>query len=371
MPRHYRDPDSLAAEFGFAFERAPLDFLRPPGMIAERKGKELELFLKAQQAARAEAARREILGPESVTEGTVGASPTEDPEGAIADLRVELGNEERQRAIETDPMARGLRRQLKAREAGLDPANVELARSREALADIAGYRRDAIEGALAQPDLDPLLALDITAGKTIAKPELFRAKRRDGSVGWFTRTRNLAGGYDYAEATDPEGNPLLVPDPGMAGGADRATALQKNTGFLAQTLGISRHDAAVMLTQLKGRPPTEAWDSLTRTVLSLNYGRYARDAQRLYEKTAEVWRVARPGEPVPPPPPKLPVGPSGQPGQSGQPSAAAAAPLGPSPGGGGEPAPAVPPPASRRAGQVYQTPRGPLRWTGTGWLPAN
>lgn len=31
---------------------------------------------------------------------------------------------------------------------------------------------------------------------------------------------------------------------------------------------------------------------------------------------------------------------------------------------------AVPPPAQRVAGQTYSTPRGPMRWTGTGWLPA-
>jgi hypothetical protein len=30
---------------------------------------------------------------------------------------------------------------------------------------------------------------------------------------------------------------------------------------------------------------------------------------------------------------------------------------------------AVPPPAQRISGQVYATPRGPMKWTGTGWLP--
>jgi hypothetical protein len=50
-------------------------------------------------------------------------------------------------------------------------------------------------------------------------------------------------------------------------------------------------------------------------------------------------------------------------------------------GGSGKPAaaPAAPKPAgdaprdakSRKAGAVYQTPKGPMKWTGTGWLPAN
>lgn len=29
----------------------------------------------------------------------------------------------------------------------------------------------------------------------------------------------------------------------------------------------------------------------------------------------------------------------------------------------------VPPPAQRQRNQVYQTPKGPMRWTGTGWVP--
>jgi hypothetical protein len=38
------------------------------------------------------------------------------------------------------------------------------------------------------------------------------------------------------------------------------------------------------------------------------------------------------------------------------------------PSGGGS---AVAPPASaqRQTGQIYNTPRGPMKWTGTGWLP--
>jgi hypothetical protein len=31
---------------------------------------------------------------------------------------------------------------------------------------------------------------------------------------------------------------------------------------------------------------------------------------------------------------------------------------------------AVPPPAARKPGATYQTPKGPMTWTGTGWLPA-
>ena len=37
----------------------------------------------------------------------------------------------------------------------------------------------------------------------------------------------------------------------------------------------------------------------------------------------------------------------------------------------GQPTPTqadIPPPAQRRVGQVYDTPRGPLMWTGEGWV---
>ena len=32
--------------------------------------------------------------------------------------------------------------------------------------------------------------------------------------------------------------------------------------------------------------------------------------------------------------------------------------------------PAIPPPEQRKVGQVFNSPRGPVRWTGTGWVPA-
>lgn len=44
----------------------------------------------------------------------------------------------------------------------------------------------------------------------------------------------------------------------------------------------------------------------------------------------------------------------------------APSPSAPAPAAGGS----VPPPESRVVNQVYQTPRGPMIWTGTGWIPA-
>lgn len=42
--------------------------------------------------------------------------------------------------------------------------------------------------------------------------------------------------------------------------------------------------------------------------------------------------------------------------------------------GAAAPAPSqadIPPPQQRRPNAIYQTPKGPMRWTGTGWIPAN
>jgi hypothetical protein len=47
-------------------------------------------------------------------------------------------------------------------------------------------------------------------------------------------------------------------------------------------------------------------------------------------------------------------------------------PAAPQPGAGTAVAapPNIPPPAQRIRGKIYQTPRGPMVWTGTGWVPA-
>lgn len=47
----------------------------------------------------------------------------------------------------------------------------------------------------------------------------------------------------------------------------------------------------------------------------------------------------------------------------------AAAPAAPAPGPAAPSPATVPPPAQRVVGRIYDTPRGPMAWTGTGWLP--
>lgn len=58
-------------------------------------------------------------------------------------------------------------------------------------------------------------------------------------------------------------------------------------------------------------------------------------------------------------------------GTDGTPQVPTPGPSGAPAGPAATPATAVPPPAQRQAGAVYTTPKGPMRWTGTGWVPAS
>jgi len=314
----------LARKLGFNFEAAPLDVIRPPERIAERKAAELKLFLTARAAAAQQDARGQLLGetafagaaptPQETAAYKPGqpfaaqtrAVPTPGPEGTVdpgleAELQSELRAEELDRAAGRNaPAIAKAQRQLLMKDAGFDLANVALARLREAHAGMAETRGTALGDILGNPDLDPLLGADIAQNKAVFKPQRVKVKRRDGKEVYYDVTPNLAGGHDYQPALDESGEPLQVPT-SAAGNAP--TALQKNTRFLAGALFAGDPDAvekaATLLTQLKGKSPGDAWESLVREVSKMNFGRYARDPQRLYQKTAEIWRVARPNEPLP------------------------------------------------------------------------
>lgn len=332
--------DELAARFGFRFSQNPLDFLRGPAAIARRKQLELKNFLDARAAARASEAREQLLNPPELHAGTTGASPTEDPEGATADLQRALANEEAQR-FAASPTGRFARQALLLKEAGLDPAALELARYRRTRADDAAARAAVIQEILADPNTDPLLRVDIAHNKEVSEPrELVKVRNPDGREVYYHRRRLPTGHEEFLPALDPEGRPLEVP---TSASAYQETALQKNARFIARTMfpgdpdGLRR--AVQLLTVLKDRSPQAAWAQLVSEVSRMQFGRFARDPRRLYEKTLEIWRVARPGEPPPEPPPEAapdaPAAPA--------PDADRAAP------GAAAPAPATPPPDAPRA----------------------
>lgn len=231
--------------------------------------------------------------------GTTGASPTADPAGAVADLQAEMRNEELQRAADQSaPDVAGMRRNLAFKDAGLDENNLATARYHGALAAEQESRRKVIEEALSAPNANPLLRVDIANKKDVFKPTLVKVRQANGKDVYMNQTPTLGGTYTFEPALDDAGNPLqAAPSATAAGGGP--TSLQKDAAFMSRVLGIPLADAVQQLRTLKGKAPEEAWAATVRQVAQMSYGRYARDPKKLYEKSSEIWQVARPGESVP------------------------------------------------------------------------
>ncbi len=382
----------LAQSFGFRPATYPLDFLRGPNTIAERKLEELKFFLEARKAALAEQARRETLGQAALA----GANPTPEelasfkpglpsvldlstpasatpPATGNPPILVPSATPEAQRldvldtaAAKNAPAVEAVRRSLALHDVGINEAQnanaqyiIAHARATGSTTDEAQARFDYVQKQLNNPDLNPLLGLDIAQKKSVFKPQ--RVIQRRGGIDYYMdATPNLSGGTDYTPALDQAGQPLQAPA-GKPLAGDRPTALQKNAAFISRVLFAGDPDAeekaVTLLTQLKGKSPRDAWAALTQFVARLDYGTYAANPDDLYNKTAELWRVSRPGEAIPANVrPASPAAPPGRP-------ATVAKPAGPAIPAG------VPAAPQRKAGTVYQTPRGPMTWTGTGWLP--
>ncbi len=329
--------DRAAEAYGFKFRNKLGDPIFGPDY--RDRLKQLEAVTKAAALLRQAEARKELLGgvalagtdatPEEraafvpgrgvqtpLAEPTAGlAEGTVDP-ALAGELAGELRAEELNRtAARNAPALATVQQQLRLKDAGFDLNNLALARLHGAQADTADLRRQAVERIANDPNADPLLVADLAQGKPMFKPQRVKVRHTDGREVYYDATPRLAGGYDYTPAVDAAGQPLRVP---ASASGDRPTALQKNAAFIASTMFAGDEDgelkAVEMLTRLKAKSPTEAWAALTKEVSKMNYGRYARDPQRLYEKTAELWRVSRPMEPLPvaaPGPAPAPTAPAG------------------------------------------------------------
>lgn len=399
MPTTDEELDRLAAKVGFQFKAGWDDFLYTDAEKATKKANALFQFIDVKKRADTGDARAQLLGgtafaganatPEEISAFKPGRpldrstrpDPTPGlPEGTVdpaleADLQTQLRDEELNRAgTKNAPQVEAINRSLLMHDAGLNEAAIAQARATGqherlygAQADITTARRDALQNVLADPNLDPLLKNEIAQNKISFKSQRVKVQRKDGTVGYYDSTPNLSGGYDYTAAVDEAGNPLTAP--AGVGAGDRPTALQKNAAFIARVLFADDPDAeqkaVTMLTQLKGKSPRDAWAVLTQFVAKLDYGTYATNPEDLHNKTAELWRVSRPGEPIP-----ASVRPTPPTGAAAAPAAKPATPVAaPATTSAMTPAPADL--AQRRAGVVYSTPRGPMKWTGTGWLPPN
>ena len=320
--------DRLAAQFGFRYTPDPLDFLQPAAGIAQRKAAQLKLFLDARKAAAREQAPAALLSgvalagtnpspqelaafkpglpsvldlsmPASATPPATGnppvLTPSETPEGQRFS---QIEDAIRRNA----PAVAAAQRSLTLHDAGLDESKIANARLRGGQADEQDDRFQAIKEIVDNPDIHPLLRADILQKKTVFKST--REIHRKGEIDYYMdATPNLSGGYDYTQARDAAGQPLQAPAGTRLAGGDKATALQKNAAFIARALFAGDPDAeqkaVTMLTQLKGKSPSDAWAALVQHVTRLDYGTYVSDHKALYDKTAEIWRVSRPGEPIP------------------------------------------------------------------------
>lgn len=152
------------------------------------------------------------------------------------------------------------------------------------------FRNQAIEDILEEPT-NPLLAADIVNRKTVAKPQRVKVHMRDGREQLMDAIPNQAGGFDYVPAQTTAGEPVIS-EPGGEDG----TALQKDTAFIAQTLGIEPSAALRYKLQSARKAPEEAWAELVGRLVSAH--KYAKPEQ-LDQKAREIWALMRPGEPVP------------------------------------------------------------------------
>jgi len=259
------------------------------------------------------------IDPQRNVTGSTATPGLELPEGVadpalVPDLQQELRNEELQRATRQNAPAVGkFRQSLAFADAGLNENTIAQAQVHRAQAAEQEARNIPLAETLANPDANPLLKLDVANRRDVFQPKLVKVKRKDGAEVYMHETPTLSGTPTYSAALDENGEPLRVPVSASPRGAagPAPTALQKNAAFLARVMFADDPDAekkaVAMLTTLKGKAPGEAWDSLTREVSKMSFGRYAKDPQRLFEKTAEIWRVARPMEQIPAEAPGVPM----------------------------------------------------------------
>ncbi len=156
-------------------------------------------------------------------------------------------------------------------------------------------RSAAVRDLLASPETDPLVRADVANEKSVFKPQRVKVQGLDGKGVYMDATPSPTGGYTYRPARDNQGEPLRIPP----AASDGKTTLQKDAVYISEVLGIPVAEAVNLKLQLKGKAPDEAWANLVQTVAGMEYGRYSKDPERLRQKAAEIWGVARPGEPVP------------------------------------------------------------------------
>ncbi|PKM43259.1 MAG: hypothetical protein CVV05_15545 [Gammaproteobacteria bacterium HGW-Gammaproteobacteria-1] len=169
-----------------------------------------------------------------------------------------------------------------------------LARLRTSQADTEDLRYQALADVLQSEQTNPLLRADIANKKTTPRPTRVKVRRQDGQEVYMDARPNLQGGWDYSEAKDTAGTALRVP-PSASG--DGRTALQKDTAFISDTLGVQPEEAILWKLQSKAKSDEALWnDIVLRTRSSRKYA----GADEVQNESAALWSIMRPGKEPPP-----------------------------------------------------------------------
>lgn len=366
MPTRNEDLDRLAAKAGFQFKPSWDDFLYSDEEKATKKAKALAEFINVKQKVDTGDARAELLGgtafagtnatPEEISAFKPGRpldrstrpDPTPGlPAGTVdpalaTDLQTQLRDEELNRAgTRNAPAVERMRQQLAYHDAGIsgaDVAGIALGRVRDVMTEDEEVRSNFVKKKLGDPDLDPLLGIDIAQNKAVFKPKLVKVEGRDGKEIYMHETPSLSGRPTYTPALDKQGQPLRVPE--------SEGRIPQNVKFMASIWYPDEPDgperwakAADRMSLRKGLSREASWEHGIR-VAAKRLGRAgAQDPQKVYDLAMQEWRLIHPG--VPPPVPR-PDGPA--------PGAAGAAPAGQS-----ATKPAAPPAGAPTTAANYRT----------------
>jgi hypothetical protein len=145
--------------------------------------------------------------------------------------------------------------------------------------------------------MDPMLAADVANSKPVSKPQRVKVKGQNGDT-YYDATRRPDGGFDYTPVTDAGGKALQVP----ASESDPRTALQKDTQFIGDTLGLKPDAAILWKLQSRGKSDQALSDEIGLRLMSADpsAARLAgRDPAAFQSKVGDLFRAIRPGVAVP------------------------------------------------------------------------
>ena len=162
-------------------------------------------------------------------------------------------------------------------------------------ADEAQTRLDVVTQALNNPELDPLLGVDIANNKTVFGSSKVEIEGKDGKTRQGMARLTPSGNYVADTITDlTTGQPLIIP----AESGDSAT-LQKAKEMVQYGRSPNIKEALTTLTSTLTDTPEKSWaETVTRNTHDRVSGRRLPDNE-VASNSIRDWALAHPGEPFP------------------------------------------------------------------------